>query len=78
MPKQELLTPQALQSGVELLSEIAQTEAVEKLKNFTRWTLQQLRQLWQVVPSWVKEKIRSLIDFLQGRDRTLLPHLDLP
>ncbi|OWY63592.1 hypothetical protein B7486_52245 [cyanobacterium TDX16] len=78
MPKQEPLTPQALQTGVELLGEIAQTEAVENLKNFTHWTPQQLRQLWQVVPSWVKEKIRSLIDSLQGRASTLLPHLDLP
>ncbi|OWY63788.1 hypothetical protein B7486_51035 [cyanobacterium TDX16] len=78
MPNQEPLTPQALQSGVELLGEIAQTEAVDKLKDFTPWTPQQLRQLWQVVPNWVKQKIRSLIDSLQGRDRTLLPHLDLP
>jgi hypothetical protein len=76
MPKQEPLTPQALQTGIELLGEIAQTEAVEKLKNFTPWTPQQLRQLWQVVPSWVKQKIRSLIDSLQGRTSTLLPHLD--
>jgi hypothetical protein len=76
--KQEPLTPQALQTGVELLGEIAQTEAVEKLKNFTPWTPQQLRQLWQVVPNWVKQKIRSLIDSLQGRAGTLLPHLELP
>lgn len=78
MPNQEPLTPQALQSGVELLGEIAQTEVVEKLKDFTPWTPQQLRQLWQVVPNWVKQKIRFLIDSLQGRASTLLPHLDLP
>lgn len=76
MPKQEPLTPQALQSGVELLGEIAQTEAVEKLKNFTRWTPQQLRQLWQVVPSWVKEKIRSFVNGSGGRADTSPFQLD--
>ena len=77
-PKSEKLTPEDIQIGVEILGEIAQTEVLEKLKNFTSWTLLQKRQLWQVVPSWVKEKIRSLIDSLQGRASTLLPHLDIP
>ena len=67
MPKQEPLTPIAFQTGIELLGEIAQTEAVEKLKNFTPWTPQQGRQLWQVVPSWVKQKIRSFVNGSGGR-----------
>jgi hypothetical protein len=76
MPNQESLTPQALQSGVELLGEIAQTEAVEKLKNFSRWNPQQLRQLWQVVPNWVKQKIRSFVNGSGGRADTSPFQLD--
>lgn len=60
--KEVTLTPQALQTGVELLGVIAQTEAVEELEIFNTWTPQQKRQLWAVVPQWLKEKIRSLID----------------
>jgi hypothetical protein len=78
LPKPDALTPEDIPSGVERLGASAQTEAVEELKHFTRLTPQQKRQLWQAVPSWVKEKIRSLIDSLQGRTSTLLPHLDIP
>ncbi len=75
--KSETLSHQDLQTGVELLGAIAQTKAVEELKIFTRWTPQQKRQLCQVVPSWVKEKIRCLIDGLRENYGALPPQLDL-
>ena len=76
--KLETLSHQDLQTGVELLGAIASNDAVEELKHFTPWTPQQKRQLWQVVPNWVKQKIRSLIDSMQGRASTLLPQPDIP
>jgi hypothetical protein len=60
------LTPQELQTGVEILSGVALTEAVKELERFKTWNGQQKRQLWAVVPSWLKEKIRSIIDTLRG------------
>ncbi len=78
LPPSDSLTPKDIPSGVELLGAIASNDAVEELELFKTWTPQQKRQLWQVVPSWVKQKIRSLIDSLQGRASTLLPHLDIP
>ena len=78
LPPSDSLTPEDLQTGVELLGAIASNDAVEELKHFTPWTPQQKRQLWQVVPNWVKQKIRSLIDSMQGRASTLLPQPDIP
>lgn len=34
------------------------------------WTPHQKRQLWQLVPQWLKQKLRSLINGLRGCDRT--------
>lgn len=64
------LTNQDLQTGVAILGAIASTEAVEELDIFDDWTPYQKRQLWQVVPQWVKQKLRSLINGLRGCDRT--------
>jgi hypothetical protein len=71
------LTPQELQTGVEILSGVALTEAVEELERFKNWNLQQKRQLWQVVPQWVKEKIRSIIETLKEHPSTSRIQLDL-
>lgn len=60
------LTNQDLQTGVDILGVITQTEAVEELDIFDDWTQQQKRQLWQIVPQWLKAKIHSLIDGLRG------------
>ena len=72
LPKKEVtLTPQDIQTGVKLLGAIAQTEAVEELEIFSTWTPLQKRQLWQVVPQWVKglvlteEKFWSLARILE-------------
>ncbi len=74
----EILTPQDIQTGVALLDLIAKTEAVEELESFNNnWTPQQKRQLWQVVPQWLKEKIRQLIDRLRGHTGASGTQLDL-
>jgi len=52
------------------------THVVDELKLFDAWTPQQKRQLWQVVPQWLKAKIRSFIDGLKGHADTLLPQSD--
>jgi hypothetical protein len=70
------LTPQELQTGVEILSGVALTEAVKELERFKTWNGQQKRQLWAVVPSWVKEKIRSIINTLRGHPDTSGIQLD--
>lgn len=75
-PKEVKLTPQTLQTGLERLEQIAETQGVEELKLFDAWTQQQKRQLWQVAPQWLKAKIRSFIDGLKGHADTLLPQSD--
>jgi hypothetical protein len=70
------LTPQELQTGVKILSGVALTDAVEELEIFKTWNGQQKRKLWAVVPPWVKEKIRSIIDSLRGHPDTSGIQLD--
>jgi hypothetical protein len=71
------LTPQELQKGIEILSGVALTEAVEELEFFNILSAQQKRQLWQFVPQWLKEKIRSIIDTLRGHPAPSGTQLDL-
>ncbi|MUL39560.1 hypothetical protein [Gloeocapsopsis dulcis] len=75
-PKEVKLTPQAPQTGVERLAKVAETQVVEELKLFDAWTPQQKRQLWQVVPQWLKAKIRSLINGFKEHTDTLKPQSD--
>ena len=74
--KEEDLTPQALQTGVELLGVVALTEAVKELETFNTWTPQQKRQLWQFTPQWLKAKISSLINGLRENIGAFPPQLD--
>jgi hypothetical protein len=71
------LTPQNIQTGVKILSGVALTEAVEELEFFNIWSAQQKRQLWQFVPQWLKEKIRSIINSLKEHPGASVPPLDL-
>jgi hypothetical protein len=63
---EEMLTPQDIQAGVDILNAIALDSAVDELEMFNAWTNKQNQQLWQAVPQWLKHKICSLIDGLRG------------
>jgi hypothetical protein len=63
---EEMLTPQDIQAGVDILSVIASNNSPEELEMFNAWTNRQNQQLWQAVPQWLKQKLCSLIDGLRG------------
>lgn len=68
MPRKLVLTDGDLQTGVRLLSVIAQGRELSQLELFKSWSETQKQQLWAAVPKQLKQQLQVFLERFQGKN----------